>query len=52
VIVLQAGIPLKTKEQPHGVFTESQLFDMLAEIYQSVLHAFFLSLMIADALFV
>lgn len=31
-----AGIPLKTKEHPHGVFTESQLFDMLAEIYQFV----------------
>ncbi|KAG1767154.1 heme peroxidase [Suillus placidus] len=31
-----AGIPLKTKQHPHGVFTESQLFDMLAEIYQFV----------------
>ncbi|KAG2338641.1 heme peroxidase [Suillus weaverae] len=31
-----AGIPLKTKQHPRGVFTESQLFDMLAEIYQFV----------------
>ncbi|KAG2132772.1 heme peroxidase [Suillus clintonianus] len=31
-----AGIPLKTKQHPHGVYTESQLFDMLAEIYQFV----------------
>ncbi|KAG0693723.1 heme peroxidase [Suillus ampliporus] len=31
-----AGIPLKTKQHPHGVFTESQLFDMLSEIYQFI----------------
>ncbi|KAG1881160.1 heme peroxidase [Suillus subluteus] len=31
-----AGIPLKTKQNPHGVFTESQLFDMLGEIYQFI----------------
>ncbi|KAG1740010.1 heme peroxidase [Suillus lakei] len=31
-----ASIPLKTKKHPHGVYTESQLFDMLAEIYQFV----------------
>ncbi|OAX41520.1 heme peroxidase [Rhizopogon vinicolor AM-OR11-026] len=29
-----AGITLKTKQHPHGVFTESQLFDMVSEIYQ------------------
>ncbi|KAG0709341.1 heme peroxidase [Suillus ampliporus] len=31
-----AGIPLKTKQNPLGVFTEAQLFDMLAEIYQFI----------------
>ncbi|KAG1827565.1 heme peroxidase [Suillus subaureus] len=31
-----AGIPLKTKQRPDGVFTESQLFDMLSEIYQFI----------------
>ncbi|KAG1795206.1 heme peroxidase [Suillus plorans] len=31
-----AGIPLKTKQHPHGVYTESQLFDMLGEIYQFI----------------
>ncbi|KAG0693724.1 heme peroxidase [Suillus ampliporus] len=31
-----AGIPLKTKQHPHGIFTESQLFDMLSEIYQFI----------------
>ncbi|KAG2138289.1 heme peroxidase [Suillus clintonianus] len=31
-----AGIPLKTKQHPDGVFTESQLFDMLSEIYQFI----------------
>ncbi|OJA13135.1 hypothetical protein AZE42_03642 [Rhizopogon vesiculosus] len=31
-----AGIPLKTKQNPNGIFTESQLFDMLSEIYQFV----------------
>ncbi|KAG1742705.1 heme peroxidase [Suillus paluster] len=31
-----AGIPLKTKKHPHGVFTESELFDKLSEIYQFV----------------
>ncbi|OAX33207.1 heme peroxidase [Rhizopogon vinicolor AM-OR11-026] len=31
-----AGIPLKNKQNPHGVFTESQLFDMLSEIYQFI----------------
>ncbi|OAX39674.1 heme peroxidase [Rhizopogon vinicolor AM-OR11-026] len=31
-----AGIPLKTKQHPHGVFTESQLFDMLSDIYQFI----------------
>ncbi|KAG2364875.1 putative linoleate diol synthase [Suillus spraguei] len=31
-----AGIPIKTKQNPHGVFTESQLFDMLGEIYQFI----------------
>ncbi|KAG1746574.1 heme peroxidase [Suillus paluster] len=31
-----AGIPLKTKQTPHGVFTAAQLFDMLAEIYEFI----------------
>ncbi|KAJ8594598.1 putative linoleate diol synthase [Rhizopogon salebrosus TDB-379] len=31
-----AGIPMKTKQNPSGVYTETQLFDMLSEIYQFV----------------
>ncbi|KAG1717309.1 heme peroxidase [Suillus paluster] len=31
-----AGISLKTKQHPDGVFTESQLFDMLSETYQFI----------------
>ncbi|KAL4245304.1 hypothetical protein ABKN59_010400 [Abortiporus biennis] len=30
------GIPLKTKENPRGVFTEQEVFDMLALFYSSV----------------
>ncbi|KAL0959661.1 hypothetical protein HGRIS_011363 [Hohenbuehelia grisea] len=28
------GIPLKTKENPHGMYTENELFDMLASLFQ------------------
>ncbi|KAH7914862.1 heme peroxidase [Hygrophoropsis aurantiaca] len=30
------GIPLKTKQHPHGIYTEQELFDILGEIYQFV----------------
>ena len=35
--VTQAGISIKNKQNPDGIFTESRLFDMLSEIYQLVL---------------
>ncbi|KAH7927845.1 heme peroxidase [Leucogyrophana mollusca] len=31
-----AGIPLKTKKHPHGVYTEQELYDILGDIYQFV----------------
>jgi linoleate 10R-lipoxygenase len=37
LLCAQAGISMKTKQNPSGVYTEAQLFDMLSEIYQSVL---------------
>ncbi|KAI6041267.1 heme peroxidase, partial [Pisolithus marmoratus] len=30
------GIPLKTKQNPHGVYTPKELYDILGEIYQFV----------------
>ncbi|KAI6149466.1 heme peroxidase [Pisolithus tinctorius] len=30
------GIPLKTRQQPHGVYTPKELYDILGEIYQFV----------------
>ncbi|KAH7890809.1 heme peroxidase [Phlebopus sp. FC_14] len=31
-----AGIPLKTKQNPHGVYTPRELYDILGEIYQFI----------------
>jgi len=30
---VQAGIQLKTKDQPHGSYTPEELYDALGEIY-------------------
>jgi len=49
--LVQAGIPLKTKDHPHGHYTPAELYDILGDIYSFVTPEFSLPFLISLCLF-